>query len=64
MNKPMFVGHRKFADYKEAAEYCDRFDFSYTVIHHSPFNLPRKYQLMLDLEATSDEHWCAGPGDD
>ena len=64
MNDPMYVGRKEFASYKEAADYCDLRNFSYTVIHHLPFNLPAKYQLVEDLEATSDKHWSSGPGDD
>ena len=64
MNDPMFVGHKEFPSYKQAAEYCDLLNFSYTVIHHLPYNLPSKYQLVEDLEATSDKHWSLGSFDD
>ena len=64
MNDPMFVGQQQFPSYKEAAEYCDLLNFSYTVIHDCPLHLPRKYQLAADLEATSDKHWSLGPSDD
>ena len=48
---------------KEAAEYCDLLNLSYTLIDERPLRLPSKHQLAADLEATSDKHWSAGPGD-
>ena len=64
MNDPMYVGLQQFPSYKKAAEYCDLLNLSYTLIDERPLRLPRKHQLAVDLEATSDKHWSLGPSDD
>ena len=42
--KPMYVGRKEFASYKEAAEFCQERGLSRTLIHDKPLGLS-KYGL-------------------
>jgi len=40
----MYVGLKEFPNYQEAADYCTQRKLSWTLIHHEPLKLPKRFQ--------------------